>query len=154
MYKRILVPLDGSQIAECVIPHIEAIAHDSSAEVELISVIEPFDIPTRGKIALSEDDLKSIDAEAKQEAHTYLKNVANRLGGAKVKAHSVVITGKPAESLIDYAVNNDIDLIIMATHGRSGITKWFFGSIAEKLMRAVEIPILLIKANGCEIEVN
>ena len=152
MYKRILVPLDGSQIAECVIPHIKAIARNSSTEVELISVVEPIDIPTRGKIAFSEDDLKSIDAEAKQEAHKYLTHIVKRLSRADVNARPVVITGKPAESLIDYAGNNDIDLIIMATHGRSGLTRWFFGSIAEKLMRAVEIPILLVKADGCEME--
>ena len=152
MYKKILVPLDGSQIAEYVIPHIEAIAGNSSAEVELISVVEPVEIPTRGKIALSEDDIKSINKDAKEEAHKYLHHIAKRLDRADIKARTVVITGKPADSLVDYAGHNDIDLIIMATHGRSGITRWFFGSIAEKLMRAVEIPILLVKANGCEIE--
>ncbi len=147
-----MVPLDGSQTAECVIPHIEAVTRNSSTEVELVSVVEPVDLPTRGKIALSEDDLKSINADAKQEAHKYLTHIIQRLGRADIQARSVVLTGKPAESLVDYASNNDIDLIIMATHGRSGITRWFFGSIAEKLMRTVEIPILLVKAGDCELE--
>ena len=152
MYNKILVPLDGSQIAECVIPHITTIAKATSAEVELISVVEPVDIPTRGKIALSEDDLKAINSEAKKEAHNYLEHIVKRLTRDDVKAKAIVITGKPAESLIDYAGSNNIDLIIMATHGRSGLTKWFFGSIAEKIMRAVETPVLLVKANGCELD--
>lgn len=152
MYSKILVPLDGSQIAECVIPHITTIARSTSALVELISVVEPVDIPTRGKIALSEDDLKAINSEAKKEAHDYLSNIAQRLDRDGVKARLVIMTGKPAESLVDYIDSNDIDLVIMATHGRSGLTKWFFGSIAEKIMRAVEIPVLLVKSTSCEID--
>ena len=146
MYKKILVPLDGSRIAECVMPHIKTIAKATNSKVELVSVVEPVEIPTRGKIALTEDDLKQINADASQEANKYLNSLANRLKRAGIEGIPVVITGKPAESLVDYANNNAIDLIIMATHGRSGITKWFWGSVAEKVLRAVDIPILLVKA--------
>ena len=152
MYKKILVPLDGSPIAECVVPHIITLAKATFADVELISVVEPVDIPTRGKIALSEDDLQAINSEAKKEAHRYLDNIAKRLDRDKVKTKAIVITGKPAESLVDYIESNDVDLIIMATHGRSGLTKWFFGSIAEKIMRGVATPILLVKANDCDLD--
>ena len=152
MYKKILVPLDGSQIAECVIPHITTIARACQAEVELVSVIEPIDIPTRGKIALSEDDLKAINNEARKEAQNYLAHIAERLNRDDVRSHPVVLSGKPADSLVEYAGANDVDLIIMATHGRSGLSRWFFGSIAEKIMRAVDTPILLVKANGCELD--
>lgn len=152
MYKKILVPLDGSQLAECVIPHIEAIAKSLDGEVELISVIEPVEIPTRGKIALSDDDLKAINSEVKKEAHKYLNTVAARLKRSNIKAHPVILTGKPAESLIEYTENNDVDLLIMATHGRSGITKWFWGSIAEKVLRAINVPVLLVKTTACETE--
>ena len=150
MYNKILVPLDGSPEAECVIPHLETIAKTGVREIELITIIEPMQIPTRGKIALNEDDLKQITLEAKNEAHKYLKQVAARLTRSGLKVHPVILTGKPAESLIDYIDSNDIDLLIMATHGRSGITKLFWGSVAEKVLRAVNVPVLLVKNQACQ----
>ncbi|MBN1690219.1 MAG: universal stress protein [Dehalococcoidia bacterium] len=152
MYKKIMVPLDGSQIAECVIPHIEAIAGKSSAKVELVTVIEPLEIPTRGHIAISDDEIKQIDAEGKKEANKYLDRVSDRLTKAGVKTDTVILSGNAADRLTRYAVNNDIDLIIMATHGRSGISRLFWGSVAEKILRATEIPVLLIKTATCEID--
>jgi len=152
MYQKIMVPLDGSQVAECVIPHIETIAGKSAARVELVTVIEPLEIPTRGQIALSDDDIKQIDAEGKNEAAKYLKQVSSRLSQAGVKVDTVMLSGKPADSLVRYAVNNGVDLIIMATHGRSGISKIFWGSVAEKILRATAIPVLLIKTTNCEID--
>ena len=152
MYKRIMVPLDGSQVAECVIPHIETIAKKSAAKVELVTVIEPLDIPTRGQIAISDDEIKQIDAEGKKEAGKYLDQISHRLTQSGIKTDTVILSGKAAESLVRYAVNNDIDLIIMATHGRSGISKIFFGSVAEKILRATDIPVLLIKTTKCEID--
>ncbi|MCX6004629.1 MAG: universal stress protein [Chloroflexi bacterium] len=150
MYKKILVPLDGSLLAECVIPHIKTIAKAANSRVELISVAEPIEIPTRGKIALSDDDLKQINTDAQKDLHNYLTSIRNRLKRSGIEARSVVLTGNPAEILVDYVGSNDIDLIIMATHGRSGITKWFWGSIAEKVLRAVNVPVLLIKTSSCE----
>jgi nucleotide-binding universal stress UspA family protein len=152
MYQKIMVPLDGSQVAECVISHIETIAGKSATRVELVTVIEPLEIPTRGKIALSDDDIKQIDADGKKEAHKYLDQVSSRLKQAGVNAHAVLLTGKAADSLVRYANNNDVDLIIMATHGRSGISKIFWGSVAEKILRATAIPVLLIKTTNCETE--
>lgn len=150
MYKKILVPLDGSPEAECVIPHVEAIAKTGAKEIELISVVEPVEIPTRGRIALSEDDIKRMTSDAKQDIKKYLVQVVARLARAGIKAHPVIVMGKPAESLIDYIGNNDVDLVIMATHGRSGITRLFWGSVAEKVLRSIETPVLLVKNPSCE----
>lgn len=150
MYKKILVPLDGSPEAECVIPHLETIAKTGVKDIVLISVVEPIEIPTRGRIALNEDDLKQIALELKSEAHKYLDQVAARLTRSGINVHPIILTGKPAESLIDYIDSNDIDLVIMATHGRSGITKLFWGSIAEKVLRSVNVPVLLVKNPACE----
>jgi nucleotide-binding universal stress UspA family protein len=152
MYKKILVPLDGSALAECVIPHIKIIAKAANSRVELISVAEPIEIPTRGKIALSDDDLKQINADAQKNLHHYLTSIKNQLKRSGIEARALVLNGKPAESLVKYIENNDIDLIIMATHGRSGITKWFWGSIAEKVLRAVNVPVLLIKTSSSDAD--
>ena len=152
MYKKIMVPLDGSQVAECVIPHIERIAGKSTARVVLVTVVEPLDIPTRGQIAISDEEIKQIDNEGKNEATKYLKQVSSRLTAAGVNTDTVILTGKPADSIASYAVNNGVDLIIMATHGRSGISKIFWGSVAEKILRATDIPVLLIKTTNCGID--
>lgn len=145
MYKKILVPLDGSPQAECVIPHLETIAKTGVKDIELISVVEPIEIPTRGRIAINEDDLKQIALELRSDAHKYLDQVAKRLTRAGIKVHPIILTGKPAESLIDYIGSNNVDLVIMATHGRSGITRLVWGSIAEKVVRSVDVPVLLVK---------
>ena len=150
MYKKILVPLDGSSQAECVIPHVQAIARTGVEEIELVSVVEPVEIPTRGKIALSEEDLKRIMVESKQDTKKYLDQVVARLARSGIKVHPIILTGKPAESLIDYIGSNDVDLVVMATHGRSGLTRFFWGSVAEKILRSIETPILLVKNPVCE----
>jgi nucleotide-binding universal stress UspA family protein len=149
MYKKILVPLDGSPIAECVIPHIEAIAKACGSDVELISVIEPIEIPTRGRIALTDEDMNRITSDIKKEIHKYLDSISDRLNRSGIKTNPVILTGKPADSLVEYANNNHIDMLIMTTHGRSGISKWLWGSVAEKVIHAVNVPVLLIKANEC-----
>ncbi|MBN1376676.1 MAG: universal stress protein [Dehalococcoidia bacterium] len=149
MYDRIVVPLDGSPLAECVVPHIEALAKSPECEVQLVTVVEPVDIPTKGKIALSDEDLQQIYKDQEKDAHTYLNQIIDRLSKSDIQTRPLILRGKPAETLVEYIYNNSIDLLIMATHGRSGITKLFWGSIAEKVIRAVNIPVLLVKADPC-----
>jgi nucleotide-binding universal stress UspA family protein len=149
MYRRIMVPLDGSELAECVLPHIEAIAQLSKASVQLVHVIEPIELPTRGGIALSIDDLKQIESHTKNDAENYLCEIVERLKLAGIKAHSKLLTGKAADSLIDYIHKSNFDLLIMATHGRSGISRWIWGSVAEKILHSSSIPVLLVRPPGC-----
>ncbi|HEX7364687.1 MAG TPA: universal stress protein [Dehalococcoidia bacterium] len=149
MYRRILVPLDGSKLAECVMPHIEAIAKLSRATVELVYVIEPVELPTRGGIALSIDDLEQIESHSKHDAQSYLQQIVNKLKSKGLRAHAKILTGKAADSLVDYINNSGFDLLIMATHGRSGISRWIWGSVAEKILRSSLIPILVIRPAEC-----
>ena len=145
MYRRIMVPLDGSKLAECVLPHIEAIAKLSKASVELVLVIEPLELPTRGGIALSVDDLKQIMAHSKKDAESYLREIVERLKLASIKARSKILTGKAADKLIAHLHKSNFDLVIMATHGRSGISRWIWGSVAEKILHSSSIPVLLVR---------
>jgi len=149
MYRRIMVPLDGSELAECVLPHIEAIAQLSKASIELVHVIEPLELPTRGGIALSIDDLKQIELHTKNDAESYLRGIVERLKLAGIKAHSKLLTGKAADSLVDYVHKSNFDLLIMATHGRSGISRWIWGSVAEKILHSSSIPVLLVRSLEC-----
>jgi nucleotide-binding universal stress UspA family protein len=149
MYRKIMVPLDGSKLAECVIPHAQEIAKLSKASIELVQVIEPVELPTRGGLALSIDDLKQIDTYSKNDAERYLNEILSRLKNVGIKARSKVLIGKAADSLIDYIHEGNFDLIIMATHGRSGISRWIWGSVAERILHHSSIPVLIIRPPEC-----
>jgi nucleotide-binding universal stress UspA family protein len=144
-----MVPLDGSKLAECVLPHVEAIAKLSKASIELVHVIEPIELPTRGGIALSIDDLRQIELHTKNDAESYLREILERLKLDGIKAHSKLLTGKAADSLVDYIQESTFDLVIMATHGRSGISRWIWGSVAERILHSSSIPVLLIRPPEC-----
>jgi nucleotide-binding universal stress UspA family protein len=154
MYRRILVPLDGSKLAESVLPHAESIAKLAKSSIELVHVVEPVELPTRGGIALSIDDLKQIESHAKRDAQSYLSGVVDRLKRAGIKAHSKLLTGKAADSLVDYLRDTDFDLVIMATHGRSGISRWIWGSVAERILHSSTIPVLVIRPPECIVGLN
>jgi len=157
MYQKVLVPLDGSKLAECVLPHITGIIKDCNAtEVVLAQVVEPVTIIEgdwfEGGVAESNiPKLKSPEEINKMNmfnAKDYLQKVATELGyGGKVNTE--VITGKAAESIAEYAEKNNIDLIIIATHGRSGPSRWIFGSVADRILRSACIPVLMVRGPGC-----
>jgi len=117
----------------------------SKASVELVQVIEPIELPTRGGLALSIDDLKQIEAHTKHDVERYLCGIVERLKVAGVKARSIILTGKAADSLVDYIQNSNFDLVIMATHGRSGISRWIWGSVAEKILHSSLVPVLIVR---------
>jgi nucleotide-binding universal stress UspA family protein len=149
MYRRIMVPLDGSKLAECVLPHAQEIAKLSKASIELVQVIEPVELPTRGGLALSVDDIRQIESHSKKDADKYLRELVGRLKNAGIRARSKVLIGKAADSLIDYTHESNFDLIIMATHGRSGISRWIWGSVAERILHSSSIPVLIIRPPEC-----
>jgi len=160
MYKKIMVPLDGSKLAECVLPHVDAFLTSFQVEtITFVRVIEP--APTRlssttvpedyGKI---QENAKKIEAERKTAAAAYLNEVASRVKADGIKCREEVIVGKAAESLIDYVNTNEIDLILIATHGRSGISRWVRGSIADRVLRSSRVPVLMVRAAGTMSEEN
>lgn len=149
---RILVPLDGSELAEMVLPHVEALAQQRGTEpvdVILVSVIEPLDLPA--SVALPEASLNwgRLSEEhmirARKGLDEYLLNTGEKLKEAGVCVRHEVLDGRPAEEIIEYADKNQIDLIIMATHGRSGLSRWAYGSVAEKILMSGTSPILLVR---------
>ena len=152
MYQKIMVPLDGSELAECVLPHVESLAKSSPAgKVILIRAVEPFHMPMgEGATAFSDEDLKRIHAEDVQRAENYLKEVAGRasFGGAEVET-VVINSGRVADGLAEYATKNGVDIIVLATHGRSGISRWVWGSVADRILRSACVPVVMVRAPGC-----
>ncbi|MFC1846199.1 universal stress protein, partial [Chloroflexota bacterium] len=143
MFMKILVPLDGSEVAECVLPHVEAIAmSDASVHVTFLYVVQPLDYP------LTDSKYRThIESEAREAAEDYLDRLQKKLE-YNDRTQGIVVMDKAADGIIDYAEKNKMDLIVMASHGLSGKSKWHRGSVTDKVLHESEIPILRIKATA------
>ncbi len=179
MYKKIIVPLDGSKLAECVLPHIESIAKSSGTEeVVLITVTERVaslmpkddtsktatnsgafqpavaftDRPYSGRHFELDPSLKIpvVTGKMLKQGQRYLARVAEQLVKKGMKIGITVLMGEAAEQIVDFAGKEKADLIVMASHGRSGFSRWAMGSVAEKVFHGSSVPILLIKASPKE----
>ncbi|MBE0481407.1 MAG: universal stress protein [Dehalococcoidia bacterium] len=148
MYQRILVPLDGSKLAEAVLPHVEEISKGCNVvTVILMRVIPPLYLA--GDYTISQTERERIETAHRAEAESYLKQVAGQLRDAGVNAETEVVPGNAAETIVNYAENNDVDLIIIATHGRSGIARWALGSVADRVVRLSCAPVFMVRPPGC-----
>ncbi len=168
-YKKVVVPLDGSKLAEIVLPHVEEIAAGCHiTEIELVTVTEsmrvnvPQSEPVEqfkqrlavgdritGRIYRAESaPLLKVSVDVGKMAKTardYLIKIAEKLEKKGLQPKISVLIGNVAEEIVHFAEEEDADLIIMASHGRSGISHWAIGSVAEKVFRATNIPLLLVK---------
>lgn len=155
MYKKIMVPLDGSKLAECVFPHLEIVIRGcESLQVLFVRAVEPIAIPYGKEAAklTSVEELKAFEAHSKSDAEKYLKGIVDHFRQTGINAKAEVIFGKASEVLKDFAMKNGIDLVIIASHGRSGISRLVWGSVAESLLRSLCIPILMARAPGCGLD--
>jgi len=149
--KTILVPLDGSEMAESVLPHVEALAKQRDAElvdVVLLRVCEHAIIPLNYAEGIPmgwNKQLEQATARCKQVAGQYLAGVEKRLKDTGLTVKSEVLVGKAADEIADYAKRNPFNLIAMATHGRSSIGRWTYGSVAEKVVAGVSSPLFLVR---------
>ena len=153
MYQKIMVPLDGSKLAECALPHVEEIAKGCGTEdIILVSVTERIKRhrymedpgqPLGGRLVVEGTGKKE------RQAQGYLSRIAKRLEAKGVKVRAEVLLGHPAEAITFYAEHNPCDLIVIASHGRSGPSRWAHGSVADKVLRASCVPVLMVRAPGC-----
>ena len=153
MYQKIMVPLDGSELAECVLPHVEAfISQCQIRTIVLVRVLESITPAIAGEYAINMEELESRESARKTAAEDYLKQVIGRLKAGETKLETEVLVGRVADRLADFADKNDVDLILMATHGRSGVSRWVRGSVADRILRAASVPVLMIRAPGTTTE--
>ena len=152
MYKKIMVPLDGSELAECALEHVKAIAKGCSVpEVNLVMVVST--VPPWAGSEYMDARLVSEYVEAQEAgAKAYLKKTAEILEKEGLSVKTTTLQGPVADSLIDYAKSSGSDLIVMTTHGRSGPARWALGSVAERVMQHVAIPVFIISPAGCRID--
>jgi nucleotide-binding universal stress UspA family protein len=141
MFEHILIPLDGSSLAECVLPHGLAVARALGARVTLLQVVEQAEPAGRTRAI---DPLEWHYSEA--HAGAYLQEVAERLRLAGLPTVQVLLQGDPAERVIDHAQAEHADLILLSSHGRSGLSGWNVSSVVQKILARAYLSILLIPA--------
>ena len=147
--RSILAPLDGSAEAEWIIPHVGWLARLRGAETVLLRICEPLVIPSDRSPAIEpswEEWQDQMRDRCRSRATQYLSGIEKAFQERELKVRTEVIWGKAAEEIISYTNRGGIDLIAITTHGRSGISRWVYGSVASKILAAVSIPILLINA--------
>jgi nucleotide-binding universal stress UspA family protein len=146
MYTKILVPLDGSELAESVLPYLEWFIKVSKVnEIVFFRVVEPFHVPGGIEGTIIPEERERIEQDAAKLARDYLNKVAGRFETGKLKIQAVVRVGKPAKVVADYVANCDVDLIIMATHAFSKLRRLVSGSLADEILHAARVPVFLVK---------
>ena len=141
MYKRILLPLDGSAMAEQALPHAKAQAQQFGAMLILLRVLEPFP-HVRGMSAREIDLIKMRTNEWAQE---YLDRLVADIRENGISAHAVIVDGRPNATILQFAERNQVDLIVLSSRGRSGLSRWLMGSVADRVVRGARIPVLLVR---------
>jgi nucleotide-binding universal stress UspA family protein len=127
MWQKILVPLDGSDLAELALPYAEELAIAFNSEVVLVHVSE------------------SVESEYQHMHQLYIEDVAGQMKKGLKRVSPVVISGKPAEEILSYDEKNNIGLVVMTSYGSSGKTDWAAGGIATKVLHDSRVPLLLVK---------
>jgi len=139
MYQRILVPLDGSELAETALDYARDIAGELGLTMTILHVYNPAE---REFVTMREGYINGIvDLVCRQLGEQY-----GRDRGFPGQVQGELVIGHAAEEILRYADRNNIDLIMMATHGRSGIKRWAIGSVADKVVRATKKPVMLVRA--------
>jgi nucleotide-binding universal stress UspA family protein len=143
LYKKILVTLDGSKFAEHSLEDAKTIAIDCKVpKVILLRVVEPITADYRVP-GISKEFLQKGHDLAIDDARNYLANVAAKLKKKGITVETVVVDGEPTDKIIEYVENNRVDLIIMNTHGRAGVSRWAIGSVADKVIRNCTASVLM-----------
>ena len=153
MFGQILVPLDGSELAEAVLPYVEELSKKFGSHLVVLQTIS-----SAGQIAAMTqgggleagvvaypDSITQIQDAERKAANDYLTKVTARLTTAGLAVSAVVAEGNPADNILDESKKDRVELIAISTHGRSGLGRALFGSVADKVIRDSGIPVLVIR---------
>jgi nucleotide-binding universal stress UspA family protein len=154
MYKKALVPLDGSALGECTLSHVKNLIKDGSVgEATLLNVVQ-VDLPWAAM--LSEQESKRIDINAIRQplfaaSKKYLADIQSRLASEGIKVKTESLEGnRPADTITEYAQKKGMDMIIIGTHGNTGLKKLMVGSVAFGVLHQSHVPVLLIRPESCQ----
>lgn len=152
MFKNILVPLDGSETAERVLSQVEAIVNECKVNsIVFLRILEPmFHGSKEATSAFGEAELAEMEVALRVKAEEYLNGILDRFSSRKVSLRSEIVTGFAAESIIDYITQHNISLLVISTHGRSGVSRWVMGSVAERVLRSSNVPVVMVRNAATE----
>ena len=143
MYDRILVPTDGSEGARAAFDHALALAELVGGELHVLNAVDPTLVP----VEVSADGV----FDALQEAgEGYVRELSERAEAAGVTVETAVVTGATADAITGYAEANDVDLLVMGTHGRTGLRLWLLGSVTERVIRTAPVPVLTVREGSVD----
>jgi nucleotide-binding universal stress UspA family protein len=148
MYKTILVPLDGSKRAERILPHVERLATHYHATLILLQVVEPppLIVGPEGDITLHQQDMERL----MRKAEDYLAATKGKFHAKGIETRTHVAHGPVVEAIITVAESEGVDLIAIASHGRSGLSQVFYGSVAAGVLHRIDRPLLVIRSHAEE----
>ena len=144
MYKRILLTLDGSELAEQAAPHAVVHAKCFGAELTLMKVLTP--LPRSPGV--SQAAIGRAEKATEELAREYLESIAAPIREQGIPVQVVVISGSPYEEIVRFAEENQVKLLVMSTRGHSGVSRWLLGSMADRVVRGATVPVLLVQARG------
>ncbi len=143
MIRTVLVPLDGSELAESVLPYAGQIARVTGSEIVLLTAVYLYN-------AWGESPMRQDLGKETAAAQTYLESKRDQLKSSGLTVKTVIAYQPAADSILTAAADEDADLIAMSTHGRSGISRWILGSVADKVLHATQRPLLLVRAREAD----
>jgi nucleotide-binding universal stress UspA family protein len=150
MHKQILLPLDGSTMAEQALPHAVEQAVRFRSELVLFRAISPL-LPGSG---LSPMELGWVQEQATEWARDYLESIATQVRARGVPVKVIIVRNPPHEAITEFAETNGVDLIVICSRGQSGPSRWLMGSVADRVVRGASTPVLLVRAAEQEREVG
>jgi len=145
MYRKILVPMDGSKTAEGVLPHAKALAYSEGAQLILLTVAAN---PALDYAFSDPGIAQRAEEEQQSRSKKYIAEVEAQLKAAGFKVSTLLRIGAVADVILQTAEELQVDVIAMSTHGRTGPARWLLGSVAERVVRNSKVPVLLIRAKG------
>lgn len=142
--KRILLPLDGSKRSEQAVPVAESIAREANAQIALLEIVQHLDPKNQEIVFGTQEKAEAAYEEWIDHAEAYLQDVEHRLRGNHVEVKYLIGDDDPAATICKTAKSEKCDLVVLGSHGRTGLARWFYGSVASKVLREVDCPILLV----------
>lgn len=144
MYTHILVPLDGSPLAEQILPHVKALAEvGSKPRITLLRAV-PREYPDIVEGETTNEVVNPME-RLLAEGRAYLDRVASPLRSEGLDVKTEVVVRQPADAIVEFANREHVDLVAMATHGRGGLGRWVFGSVTQKIMHLTPAPMLVVR---------
>jgi nucleotide-binding universal stress UspA family protein len=150
MFKHVLIPLDGSEVAEKALEYARHITDSDGGRITLLTALDVPEYPPAmyypAGVATYEINQQTMNEQVIPQAREYLMRIAESLTEAGYTTQIEAIIGEPALTIVEHAEKHDVDVIVMSTHGRTGFSRWLFGSVALKVLGSASCPVFIVPA--------